>query len=671
MGLMVMCLVAGFPFLAHAQLTGSVGIGAQATNNVQSLDTIAPDQILMPAFQLNYDVHASGVSTISLTGSWTPSYYNLNPGLSFNETSIGATGVFYISNQDAISAEALQNEAEGGTKPSHSSHLMRMEANERSLFARSDQPIFFLSPDPILPSSGSSAQQSRNDSLVDLAVTALYMLSGELDSTDISSKGISKARVSELEDLRDSISDVISTIADLLDSEGYSASTAEAVVSELKEVRPPLIGLMPHTKPSNTDTTLLDAAIHALEQAKPETDFLPTAPSPSAPPTASPETKQLVHSLASIQTTIPGAEAVSASAPIMTLLASNTRLREFGYNDAVIHEDIDDSGATTMATTLTIPVAYTSHVGTESFNPSDSAYLDSLFGGNYGGNPNDNKMLTFGAAFEGITSTNFSLRGSYDFSYDKFAFDSVYSNTENRITLTPRLAAGKTTVFIGEGALGFKQYHNPLAVTQDIKSDTIEYDTTRGLKGRIIKITPIFKQRTITAQSNFSQLSYGLGVAELLGERWILGALADFNYNPTLRAYVTTAQLATKKVRAAAQVADDEYTYDLSRYSIFTTARIFADLDFGLDFSYEHRLYGAEVGPKGAVLFGDSTRVENGEFLNASLSKLIPFENHLIGVFNGLLLEAKLEWDNVISSAESSLYNYTLTDVTFTATLTF
>ncbi len=667
---------------AHAQLTGSVSLGGQTTNNVQSLDTIAPDQILMPAFQLNYDVHPSGVSTISLTGSWTPNYYNLNPGLSFNETSIGATGVFYLTNQDAITAEAIENASESEAKPSRTSHLQRMERAELRSWALRDPIGYIPLPQPNPARDTKSDVESRNDSLVDAATTALYALSGELDSTDISPKGISKAHVSELEDLRDSISDVISTIADLLDSAGYSASTAEAVVAELKAVRIPLIALMPHTLPSHIDTALLDTAlldtaIHALEQAKPETDFLPTAPTPSAPAGASVETKQLIHSLASIPTTVPkpAAETVSASAPILTLLTSNTRLREFGFNDAIIHEDIDDSGATTMATALTVPVAFTSHIGTEGLSPSDSAYFDSLFGGVYGGNPNNNKMLTFGGAVEGMLTPTLSLRGNYAFTQDNFQFDSVYSNTENRFTLTPRMAIGKSTIIIGEGAVGFKQYLNPLTVvdSEAVKGDTIGYDTTRGPKGHIIKITPVLKQRLVsaTAKSAFNQFSYGIGMAELLGERWILGALADFNYNPTLRAYVTSAQLASKKVRATAQVADDEYTYNLGRYTVFTTARIFADLDFGLDFSYEHRRYGAAVGPKGAVLYGDSTRKENGEFLNASLSKLIPFENPLIGIFNGLLLEAKLEWDDVVSSSEPTLYNYTLTDGTFTVTLTF
>jgi hypothetical protein len=659
--LLVVFLILCVAEIASAQLTGSVSMGVQATNNVQQLDTIAPDQILMPAFQLNYDMHLSGVSTISLTSSYTPSFYNLNPGLSFQETSLGATGVFYLSHQDAIAAEALENGSEDEPKHTHSSHFLNMERNEMELMR--SYPL----PNPIPASIASptmhtsSHQQSKNDSLVDLAVSALYTLSGELDSTNIAPTEVSKARVSELEDLRDSISDVISTIADLLDSAGYSESVAEVVVTELESIRAPLLALMPQTKPSHTDITLLDVAIHSLQLAKPEIDFLPTAPTPVAPPGASVETKQLMHSLASIKNIIPGADAETTPAPNITLLTSNTRLRTFGYNDATIHEDADDSDATTMAAALTVPVAYTNHAGVH-YSPADSL----LFGGNYGGNPNDNKMLTFGAAVEGLTSTNFSLRGSYDYTHDDFPFDSVYTNTENRITLTPRLALGKSTVLIAEGAVGFKKYLDPLVVT----TVPALYDTIiRPKKGDTIELTR--KAVTKTSAPNFDQFSYGIGVAQFIGEQWVIGALTAFNNNPNLRAYVTSANVVTgakgKAVRAAAQIADDEYTYNLGRYTLFTNARIFADLDFGLDFSYEHRTYGSAVGPKGAVL--DSGRTENGEFLDASLSKLIPFDERLIGVFNGLLLEAKLELADMVST--EPIYGYALTEVTFTTTLTF
>ena len=446
----------------------------------------------MPAFQLNYDVHPSGVTTISLTGSYTPSFYNLNPGLSFQETSIGATGLFYLSNQDAISAEAMENGYESESKSGHSSHFQRMENSYMKQYGSFEQPNMIPAPPASPPVHTLSTPQSKSDSLVEVAVSALSTLSGELDSTEISPKGISKARVSELEDLRDSISDVISTIADLLDSAGYSESISEVIVNELQGIRAPLDAVVLQAKPassamqSHTDPALLDVAINSLQQAKPETDFLSTPPTPSAPPGASIETKQLMHSLTVIKTTIPGTSAVTASAPNVTLLTSSTRMRTFGYNDATIHEDVEDSGATTMAAALMVPFAYTNHAGVH-YSPADSL----LFGGNYDGNPNDNKMLTFGGAVEALTSTAFSLRGAYDYTREDFPFDSVYSNTENRITLTPRLALGKSTVLFGEGAVGFKKYIEPLTVivTQakyDTRLTALKKATPSSLSNRLL-----------------------------------------------------------------------------------------------------------------------------------------------------------------------------------------
>ncbi len=640
-----MLFALAFPFSACAQLTGSVSMGLQTTNNVQSLDTIAPDRILLPAFQLNYDVHPSGVSSVGLSCSIAPNYYHVNPGLSFNETTIGATGMFFLSNQDAISAEALEKGSNNEFKTSHSSHFRGIMNDNRLLeFPRPANP----NPIPVPVPAPALQQQSKNDSLVDAAVAALYELSGELDSAVIPPKGLSKARVSELEELRDSISDVISTIADLLDSTGYSESASKVVVGELQAIRAPFLRMLPQLKSTHLESGLLGAAIQFLQQAKPEMDFLPTAPTPSALPGASAATSQLMHSLSTI--VIPsGKNDEEALAPNLTLITLSTRMRTFGYNDVAIHEDADDSGARTMAMVLTVPVVYTNHAGIH-YAPGDTV----LFGGNYGGNPNDNKTLSFGAALEGLTSTSFSLRGSYDYMGTNFAFDSVYSNTENRLTLSPRLAVGRTTVLFGEAALGLRKYLDPLHLT----------DTLKGAKGRVLNVV------NKSTGSNFTQFSFGLGAGWFLGERSVVGALMAFNINPNLRAYVTSAETsigAKGKVRAAAQIADDEYTYDLSRYTLFTTNRIWGDLDLGIDGSYEHRKYGSAVGPKGGVL--DSGRTENGTFLNASLSKLIPFEERFIGVFDALTVEAKLEWTTVAST--QAVYGYQLTDVTLTATLTF
>ena len=639
----VIVVFALFPEKSRAQFSGSAALGTQLTNNVQRLDTVAPDQVLLPAFELNYDVHPSQVSTISLSGSYTPSFYNINPALSFQETSIGATGTFYLTHQDAIAAESEETSSTASIKPAHSSHFRNWEPEPSSMNEPTTVP---------LPSKGIHII-SINDSLVTLADSLLYELSAELDSTEISSKGISKSRAAELEDLRDSISEVLSTVADILDSTGYSESVAEVVLEELQDLHTPLESLTRHTQPSHLTPSLLDQAITTLHEVKPEKDYLPVAPTASAPlnipPNATPEQKKMIQSVASIIN--PSLK--QTNAPALTLVSSTTRMRQFGYNDATIQEDIDDSNATTMALQMTVPIDYSNQAGVH-YSSADSI----VFGGNYGGNPNDTKILTFGTAFEEVTSTNFSLRGSYNYSHTLFPFDSVYSATENRITLTPKTAIGASSVLFGEAAVGFKKYLDPLIVTVSQTVHRIKKsDTTISVSQ--------------AAASSFDQFSFGLGFSQFIGEDFLLGGVVTFNRNPNLRAYVTTAQVTTgpkgKAVRANAQIADDEYTYNLGRYTLFSDARVPGAIDLGADLSYEHRVYGSAVGKKGNAL--DSGRTENGTFFNISASKLFPFESELAGIFNALILEAKLDVENVTSTQQ--LYNYDLAEFTFTATLIF
>jgi hypothetical protein len=321
-----------------------------------------------------------------------------------------------------------------------------------------------------------------------------------------------------------------------------------------------------------------------------------------------------------------------------------------------VHEDVEDSGATTLATLLTIPISWSAHTGTN-YSPADSTADNNLFGGVFPGNPNDYHSVSFGAAIEGLTSESFALRGSYDYTRATYAFDSVYSNSENRFELLPRLAAGRSTVFFGELSIGFRNYLNPLRIS----------DTVRNLRGKNVRID------SQVAASKFNQFSYGLGIAQFIGERWVIGVLAAFNNNPNLRAYVTTAQVQTigkgRIVRAAVQIADDEYTYNLSRYSLFSNARIFWDMDVGSDLSYEQRTYGSAVGPKGNTIPGGQGRTESGWFFNASLSKLFSFESRLISVFNSSMLEGRMEIASV--TASQSLYSYEALSFTVTATLGF
>jgi len=648
--------------IASAQLSGSIGIGEEATNNVQSLDTTAPDHLLMPAFQLNYDWGLSGVSKLSFSGGYAPSFYAVNPGLSFNETIIGTTGLFYLSNQDAIAAEADAKVVGGEINSRHSSHFTEGGYDPMNQLMN---PFWVGRPLPIefRPNNQTKTDDptSASDSIVDLAVSALYTLSGQLDSTDISSQGISKAQVSQYEDLRDSISDVLSSVADILDSTGYSESVLEIVIPELIQLRSPMARLMPQTKQSNSDPKLLESAISLLKQAKPQADFLPSAPMPIGPSIQSatdsnaPPLKKPQAVVTNIFHQAPKQETI---APTITLISSSTRLRQFGYSDVFVREDADDSGATTLATSLTIPVSFSTHTGI-SYTPSDTL----LFGGNYGGDPNDSRIFSFGAGIEGLPSANFSIRGSYDYTRTVYAFDSAYTNTENRICLIPRIAVTNSFVLFPEASFGIRNYLDPIHII-----DTI----TRVVAGKKDTTT-----RKYTAGSIFTQFSFGLGGAGFLGGRWVVGALIAFNQNPNLRAYISTAafqQVRTKSnplktVRPAVQIADDEYTYNLGRYSLFSNARIFLDIDLGTDFSYEHRLYGSAIGPKGYVLPGGQGRTEDCRFLNVSLSKLFPFDDNLAGVFNSLLLECLVAYSDV--SASDPFYSYNGTNLTLTANLNF
>ncbi|HWF43998.1 MAG TPA: hypothetical protein VG537_05095 [Candidatus Kapabacteria bacterium] len=645
----------------RAQLNGQIMIGGKSTNNVESLDTTAPDQILLPAIQLSYTWPVTASSTITFTGAYSPNIYSVNPDLSFNATYFGVKGLFYLTNTDAITAEASDRAENSKLLARPSSHFLSSPLSFSPLFSSPlfssplfSSPLFssppsFQEPFPISEITNKKSDDDRDDSLVQVAISALYTLSEELDLTKIATKGISKSHVEQLKDTRDSISDALSTIADLLDSLGYSESVAQVVVPELEQLQTPLAKLLPQTKPSHTNPAELTVALDALKSVKPESDFLQTPPTP-LPGNVSGKTKQILSSLEK-PAPFRVQEEDEIPAPVITLITSSTRLREFGYEDLEIREDADDSGATTLATSLTVPLTYSKQNGR-----APTAADSLLFGGFFPGNPNDFNATTVAAAFEIFSNSGFSLRPGYQFTRTVYPFDSVYTNSENRLRVEGRAAIAPSSILFGEFALGFRNYLDPLQQIAKIQGSKQNPDT-------------IFQ----SGAANFRQYSFGIGFAQFIGERWAAGALATFNNNPNLRAYVTNT-LSIAKRRAAPQIADDEYTYNLQRYAIFSNARMFWDIDVGIDFSYEHRLYGSTAettikGRLGGIIAAQPGRTENGRFVNVSLSKLFPLETRLATIFNSVMLEGILEVAGVTSSDPN--YSYNETAFTLNASLAF
>ena len=657
---------------AMAQFAGSVGLGLGSTNNVQNLDTIAPDRMVLPAFEAAYTLWPGSGSKVQLAFVYSPNEYLINSPLSFTATTLSATTTLYLSNGDAIDALHAAEVASASAAATHHFGSYQLTPWSAAPNLRTSFEPQAFEQDPVWVQT---TTQETNDSLVALASSDLYTLSGELDSTDIAPAGLTKKQTAEFEDLRDSLSDAFSTIADLLDSTGYSESVSQIVLEELGDARPAMARLIAHVAPSTLQPWLLEATIQTLRSARPGSDYLATPPALTATPTVAASAPAITTPVTGVATAAPSGEARTpapasaprplvvshprapeASAPSLTLVSSLARFRDFGAQDVTIHEDVEDSDATTMAAAMTIPLSFSSHLGGP-FSNKDSA----LFGGIFPGNPNDSREFATGLSIEGLSSRRFSMRGAADYTRTTYAYDSIYSNSETRLSFVPRVAVSDGSVFFFEGALGFRNYLNPLELSA--------YDTifAPGRSGKISKIDSAFK----ATNSSFSQYVLGLGFAQFIGERSVLGFVGSITRTPNLRAYITSAAVAAKKkkVRAAVQVADDEYTYDLDRITVFNTDRIFYDLDLSIDGSYEHRLYGSAYGPGGKVIPGEKGRKENGYFLNVSLGKVIPLETPLMGVFRSVSLEGRMEYASV--KASQTLYSYSASNLTATASLGF
>lgn len=283
--ILILLLAAGGS-TARAQFSGSISTGMESSSNIQSLDTSSPDRIFLPALQLNYDWRAAATSRISFGVGLAPNLYSITPALSYTATTLSATGLFYLSNGDAIRAES-QSSTESMSAPARVSIPTQGEAQSAAAAGATETaPRQTTKAEQEDNSSSQDEASSKSDALVEHAVEGLYSLSGRLDSLENLGKGLSKSQRERLSDLRDSVSEILTTDADLLDSIGYSESAADVIVSELRALRPAVVAVSPK------EHAALDAIIKDLSSAKPSSDFLATPTAPAAAIAAIPTSGQ-------------------------------------------------------------------------------------------------------------------------------------------------------------------------------------------------------------------------------------------------------------------------------------------------------------------------------------------------------------------------------------------
>jgi hypothetical protein len=603
-------ILAGFLFAAvsaKAQFSGSVGFELESASNIQRLDTTSPDVIAMPSVVLSYQLNPSAVTQIPATVAWLPGYYGTNTSLSYTAISLAVTPTFYLSHQADITAEARSERSTSvGTVPAQNTSEVLPAAVPKQAEHRTDAP--------------------SNDQLVGVAITDLYDLSVGLDSTTITPTGLKKSQAQGLEDLRDSISEAAVTVADLLDSLGYSESAVSVLIPELVNLLGPLERLRSHVAPSLS--ALQDHLNNAIAELR-----------GTIPLRSDDAITEGTTAARSIEVEpIPQLHGDELLEPPITLISAISRLRDFGASDIGLREDLLDSSAKTLATKFTVPVSYYAHTGA----------IDSLLSPD--GNPNDSRILGLGAALDIYSSRSAGYRLSFDLIKSTYPFDSVYTNTESRLRLGARFGLGDAAALFGNAAIGFRNY-----------SSTFQFLRQQGpKKGTLTQVA-----------GDFTQYSLGLGLMFLPSDRFSFGGLAAINRNVNLRAYITNAgiSLSKKKIRPAAQIADDEYTYDLTRGAIFATTRLPADIDLGLDLAYEHRTYGTVANKVAQQFVEGAGRTDNGTYSTASFSKLIVFDDRVIGVFDGLSLEVQLGYSDIAST--DTLYTYSDFDILAGFTLSF
>ncbi len=622
---------------SYAQFQGTLSAGIISSSNVEGVDTSAPDRIFQPGITLQYLTQFSPVATYKFSASTTPYIYTQRDIHSYSATQLGIGASFYLSNIPSIRAEASlagsEPVADSQSYPDNSAQKTGTFSIPPTQQASQTGP----STEPI--KSNAAEGSSTTDSLVATTTTALYLVSGALDSIQFKGKN-----AAVLSDQRDSASQIVSTLADLLDSLTFTQSVKEVSLGELRETRPLLEHVLSGLKQEDRILLLFAQAIKDLEKAYPESDFLPTQG--SLEPDSSAISTQHTHTTSATRPVAPTysepdssdqSDDEPAKAPLFFLIAPTQAFRNLSAQDFDIPANLADAGATTFASNLQLPLTFEIRKN----QPYYKIY--------------DYSALTIEGTYEASPSQRTTLDLTYDLINSTYPNDSIYSSLENQLRIGVRTLLSQTTALLAEGIIGFKNYVTPLTVLPD---------SVNKLK------------RPSTVASSFFQYSLGLGLMHSIGDDVSFGGLFTFSTNPTLRAYVD--QIGNLSQRRATGISDDQYTYNLMRLMAFVQAKIFMGMMLSLDLSGEHRKYGSVVNrtTDRITLLTGADRTERGLFTNVTLLKDFSFVNErALSLFNDISLSGSIGYSTVSALLPSGprfpLYSYDDTEIGLSLSLGF
>jgi hypothetical protein len=630
---LVVCITASNSF---AQFQGSIGAGVSSSSNIDGLDSSVSDHIISPIVNLGYTFNISALSKVSIGANFAPDYYNANPTHSYEGYSFTATPTFYLSNQKAIQAESIELRHELAQEARQDSIDRVHSTSEASELPVNDGATSADTPSGTAAttaheSTSAAYRADATDSIIDYATSGLYLLGESLDSLDYRKLGKAEDAMSAL---RDSISDQVNTLADLLDSLPFSRSFRQVALDQLTAIKPSLDRVIAKAVARDRILTIYKSVVYFVTSAIPQPDYMPVVEPPEPTPSVvlskdttnrthlTPRTNPETRNFPTGNQLEPTAE-VSDKAPTISLISSAERLRYTTSQDFTIIEDAATNTATTLATSLTFPISFEVRKNRDIYTAYDYSTLS---------------IQGTGEVFSGRTA---QFNFTYDFLKSNYPNDSIYSNIENRFRISTHIALGTRIVLLLDGGFGYKSFTTPLSV------DSV------GI-GKL--------KRAANVASSFAQWTLGAGYAQFLGDRVVLGLVGSVTRSPSLRAYVD--QTGNPLQGRTASVSDDEYTYDLSRLMLYATTRLIWDIDLSGDIVVEHRKYGSvfKQDKKVVTAVTGADREENASLLSIYVGRDFPFDDErLFGAFNDLTLQFTVNSTKV----HSSLSQYSYTDAGF------
>jgi hypothetical protein len=608
------------------QFSGSATISGYKSTNVEGRDSATPDNVFNPSIDLLYNWEIVNPAALKFEATVTPNLFQVVKSRSFLKTLFSATGSIYLSdvNEDK---KVAAHETPPSPKPLPASTPAPPQKTDTS------KPVVIL--------------RAASADVAQTASVQLAMLSELLDSFEISKKGLSDDSSDTASDLKDSVSEAVLALSDILASQIFTESIGDVVTSELLNQKKIFSQVPMEASPKTQIDKLFDTILELLKRGKPQSDVLPTpipkvtveAISPIS--TASPPPKQnelLTEALTHLQS--ESEEPVSQSgknAPLITLINSQTEFKDFSSQDLLLKEDLVPITKKTLATLLTLPVSLEtqSNQGTYiSYSYSEFEFqprLDLYFGKNIG----------------------FGL--TYDLTKIQFPFDTIHLNdgTENKFRIDTRIEGAPGFIITAEGGLSTKNYDDPLKYFVPVKGKP---------------------DKLVTTASDYSHYFIGGGIMLFPAERFTLSIAATTTRSSSLRPYLidSTLKALTGRSRIGGTQNDDEYSYDLTRETIISVWNIYWDMKLSFDLSYENRSYAnqqiARSGKVNQKLAPVTVkRNDAGPQFGFDLSREFLFDSRLISLFNSFTPVFDIQSSNYTSTVK--LFSYK--DVTTTLSVEF